>query len=39
VTKRYRVTLTVEEREALGGMIARGKADVNRPGFPGGRFA
>ena len=24
--KRYRVTLTVEEREALGGMISRGKA-------------
>ena len=28
MAKRYRVTLTVEEREALGGMISRGKADA-----------
>jgi hypothetical protein len=26
VAKQYRVTLTAEEREALGGMISRGKA-------------
>src|SRR3954471_18943128 len=30
VAKRYRVTLTVEEREALGGMISRGKADARK---------
>jgi transposase len=30
VVKRYRVTLTVEEREALGGMIARGKGDARK---------
>jgi hypothetical protein len=30
VAKRYRVTLTAEEREALGGVISRGKADVHR---------
>src|SRR4051794_6495813 len=30
VVKRYRVTLTVEEREALGGMISRGKADARK---------
>src|SRR5215208_1484446 len=30
VAKRYRVTLTAEEREALGGMISRGKADAHR---------
>ena len=28
MAKRYRVTLTAEEREALGGMISRGKADA-----------
>jgi transposase len=28
--KRYRVTLTAEEREALGGMISRGKADARK---------
>jgi hypothetical protein len=30
VAKRYRVTLTAQEREALGGMISRGKADARR---------
>jgi hypothetical protein len=30
VAKRYRVRLTVEEREALGGMISRGKADARQ---------
>src|SRR3982750_4055365 len=30
VAKRYRVTLTAAEREALGGMISRGKADARR---------
>jgi len=30
VAKRYRVTLTAEEREALGGMISRGKADARK---------
>jgi transposase len=30
VAKRYRVTLTGEEREALGGMISRGKADARK---------
>src|SRR5215211_281273 len=30
VAKRYRVTLTTEEREALGRMISRGKADARR---------
>src|SRR3954449_10821849 len=30
MAKRYRVTLTVEEREALGGMISRGKADARK---------
>jgi len=30
VAKRYRVTLTAEEREALGRMISRGKADMRR---------
>jgi Winged helix-turn helix len=30
VAKRYRVTLTMEEREALGDMISRGKADVRK---------
>ena len=30
MVKRYRVTLTVEEREALGGMIARGKGDARK---------
>src|ERR1041384_2923704 len=30
VAKRYRVTLTGEEREALGGMISRGKAAARR---------
>ena len=30
MVKRYRVTLTAEEREALGGMIARGKADARK---------
>jgi transposase len=30
VAKRYRVTLTVEEREVLGGMISRGKADARK---------
>jgi hypothetical protein len=32
VAKRYRVTLTAEEREALGGMISRGKADARKLG-------
>jgi transposase len=30
VAKRYRVTLTAEEREALGHMISRGKADARK---------
>jgi transposase len=30
VAKRYRVTLTEEEREALGHMISRGKADARK---------
>ena len=30
MAKRYRVTLTREEREALGHMISRGKADARR---------
>ena len=30
MAKRYRVTLTAQEREALGGMISRGKADVRK---------
>src|SRR4051794_8338585 len=30
MAKRYRGTLTVEEREALGGMISRGKADARK---------
>jgi transposase len=30
VAKRYRVTLTAEEREALGVMISRGKADARK---------
>ena len=30
MAKRYQVTLTAEEREALGRMISRGKADVRR---------
>jgi transposase len=30
VAKRYRVTLTMEEREALGGMISRGKTDARK---------
>jgi transposase len=30
VAKRYRVTLTVAEREVLGGMISRGKADARK---------
>src|SRR5215203_923796 len=30
VAKRYRVTLTAEEREALGRMISRGKGDARR---------
>jgi transposase len=30
VVKRYRVTLTAEEREALGDMISRGKADARK---------
>src|SRR5215218_9467867 len=30
VTKRYRVTLTVEEREGLDRMISRGKADARK---------
>src|SRR3982751_5580995 len=30
VAKRYRVTLTAEEREALGGMISRGDADARK---------
>lgn len=28
--KKYRVTLTAEEREQLGGLLARGKADVRK---------
>src|ERR1041385_2299324 len=30
MAKRYRVTLTAEEREALGDMISRGKADARK---------
>src|SRR3954454_19640375 len=30
VAKRYRVTLTAEEREALGGLISRGKANARK---------
>ena len=30
MAKRYRVTLTAEEREVLGGMISRGKADARK---------
>ena len=30
MAKRYRVTLMAEEREALGGMISRGKADARK---------
>ena len=30
MAKRYRVTLTAEEREALDGMISRGKADARK---------
>jgi transposase len=30
VAKRYQVTLTAGEREALGGMISRGKADARK---------
>src|SRR3954453_7863614 len=30
VAKRYRVRLTAQEREALGGMISRGKADARK---------
>lgn len=30
MAKRYRVTLTAEEREALGHMISRGKADARK---------
>ena len=30
MAKRYRVTLTADEREALGRMISRGKADMRR---------
>src|SRR3954451_24559703 len=30
VAKRYRVTLTAEERETLGGMISRGKANARK---------
>ena len=30
MAKRYRVRLTVEEREALGHMISRGKADARK---------
>ena len=30
MAKRYRVTLTAAEREALGGMISRGKADARK---------
>src|SRR4051794_34203884 len=30
MAKRYRGTLTVEEREALGGMISRGKAEARK---------
>ena len=30
MAKRYRVRLTVEEREALGGMISRGKAEARK---------
>ena len=30
MAKRYRVTLTAEEREALGGMISRGRADARK---------
>ena len=28
--KRYRVTLSATEREELGGLLARGKADVRK---------
>ena len=30
MAKKYRVTLTAAEREGLGGLLARGKADVRR---------
>src|SRR4051794_19878859 len=30
VAKRYRVTLTAQEREGLGAMISRGKADARK---------
>src|SRR3954447_21922428 len=30
MAKRYRVTLTAQEREALGGMISRGKVDARK---------
>src|SRR3954464_11619260 len=30
MAKRYRVTLTAQEREALGGLISRGKADARK---------
>ena len=30
MAKRYRVTLTAEEREALGSMISRGRADARK---------
>ena len=30
MNKKYRVTLTAGEREELGGLLARGKADVRR---------
>src|SRR3954469_3300595 len=30
MAKRYRATLTAQEREALGGMISRGKADARK---------
>ena len=30
MAKRYRVKLTADEREALGRMISRGKADMRR---------
>ena len=30
MAKRYRVTLTAEEREGLGRMISRGKADARK---------
>ena len=34
MAKKYRVTLTAAERDELGAMISRGKADVVREEWP-----